>query len=645
MKERLEADKREGEDLRPETREESAFGLKPQASSLLLLLIIFLVALGVRVLAWQDVRFEAERAQAGVTRDYVHAARAFVEGGPGAFLSRASPLADPNTLGHPPGYAVLLALVHAASGESEHATRLVQVVADSLAAVVVLLVAAALGLPRGAATLAGLLVALSPQFVWNSVQVLPDTLAALPILLAVWCVALASKRRGDDRGNQSRVWKFVAAGALVGLSVWLRANAMLLAPFLAAAVFFSFERERRLRYALAVVAGALLVIAPLTIRNAYVFGHFVPVSLGAGQTLLEGIGDYDPEGRLGVPATDTGIQRLEAEKYGRPDYASTLFGPDAVMRERARLRLGWSVIRERPLWFGGVMARRAASMLKLERARRIGTEPPVSHPLDAWEGKSPEWSVAPAELARGGEVLSEKAEVSLTPDGSALRLSGDESKYGGQFASAPFKVSRDTDYVLRVPLRAVRGRMTAAVTDAARERTYASSVVEPSEGVGEEEQPVRTTQLAFVSGELKEVRLLFANAASAPVRPLVQAETPALFALGPAAHLWTRAPRFVIAGVQKLFVTAVMLPLYVAGLVLLWRAGHRRALLALLAVPVYYFCAQSALHTEYRYVLVIHHFLFVLAAVSLCRAGDIIWGRARTLRTRRAEAVTGRQAA
>jgi hypothetical protein len=59
-------------------------------------------------------------------------------------------------------------------------------------------------------------------------------------------------------------------------------------------------------------------------------------------------------------------------------------------------------------------------------------------------------------------------------------------------------------------------------------------------------------------------------------------------------------------------------------------------LLVLLAVPVYYLCAQSALHTEYRYVLVIHHFLFVLAAVSLCRAADIIKGRASALLARRA---------
>ena len=44
----------------------------------------------------------------------------------------------------------------------------------------------------------------------------------------------------------------------------------------------------------------------------------------------------------------------------------------------------------------------------------------------------------------------------------------------------------------------------------------------------------------------------------------------------------------------------------------------------LLVVPCYYFCTQSALHTEYRYVLVIHYFLFVLAAVAIYSIGKVL---------------------
>src|SRR3712207_9588401 len=65
---------------------------------------------------------------------------------------------------------------------------------------------------------------------------------------AVWLLVRARGRRP--------VLKALGAGALVGLSCWLRANALLLAPFLAfAAVPFLFARGGRVRPALALVAG------------------------------------------------------------------------------------------------------------------------------------------------------------------------------------------------------------------------------------------------------------------------------------------------------------------------------------------------------------------------------------------------------
>src|SRR6185436_19669321 len=125
--------------------------------------------------------------------------------------------------------------------------------------------------------------AFSPQFAWNSVLLLPDTLAVLPVLIAIYCLARAVRH--------PRLISFVLAGVLVGISCWLRANAMLLPFFLAVAVIILFPRERRVPYALAVIGGALLIVLPLTIRNAIVFHRFIPLSLGAGQTLLEGIAD------------------------------------------------------------------------------------------------------------------------------------------------------------------------------------------------------------------------------------------------------------------------------------------------------------------------------------------------------------------
>lgn len=602
----------------------------PPGLSFAVCLLLFLAAFGVRLLMLGDAQLEAGKVQTAVTDNYKHMARLLAEGGVGGFFGGSPALADPDTLGHPPGYPVLIALVRGAGGRSDRALQLVQAGADSLAAVLVFLIAVEL-LPSGAAALAGLLVALAPQFAWNSVLLLPDTLAVLPVLAAVYLVARALKR--------PRLAAFFAAGALVGVSCWLRANALLLAPVLAAAVFLLSEKRSRTRDALALVAGAVLFVAPLTLRNAVAFGAFIPVSLGAGQTLLEGIADYDRANRFGIPATDLGIMRQEAEAFARPDYAETLFGPDAVARERRRLARGREVIFKHPLWFASVMARRAASMLRLERARTVSTRPPVTHAPEPAAGARPAWSASPAELsAAGGRLLSPSASAALEGGGAALRLTGDDSKDAAQFASAPAPAGAATDYLFEVGLAVERGRMSVGVTDESGRETLAATIIEASEGArpaGGGAPVFQSVKIPFVSAGAGPVRLAFFNAPSDPPRPVVRVAGARLFALGPASQAWTRYPRLAVAAAQKLFITAVMLPLALAGVVLLAREKKWRALVLLLAVPVYYLCAQSALHTEYRYVLAVHYFLFVAAAVSLWRAGHILRRGARAVGARR----------
>lgn len=423
-------------------------------------LAVFAVAFCVRVFTWQETRLEVGKVQTVVTAGYRRDARFLLEGGWRSLFSQTSPLANPDSLGHPPGYPVVLAALAKTFGDSDARVQFFQIVCDALACLVLfLIVAELLNLPT--ALVAGLLAAVSPQLAWNSVLLLPDSLAALPILFAVYCLARA--RPG--------VALMIAAGALVGVSCWLRANALLLAPFLAVFVFILFDRAKRWRLAASLLAGALIVVGALTIRNAVVFRHFVPVSLGAGQTLLEGIGDYDPAGRYGVPATDDEIMRQEADAARRPDYNDSLLGADGIARERLRLRRGFAVIRAHPFWFASVVLQRAASMLRMERARRVSVAPPV------------EDHAAPA-----ASPLSQSA----------------------------------------------------------------------------------------------------------------------------------RLPRVLVALLQRLFITALVLPLVICGVVILAREPRRRrALSVLCVVPAYYFCLQSIFHTEYRYTLALTYFLFALAAVAL----------------------------
>jgi 4-amino-4-deoxy-L-arabinose transferase-like glycosyltransferase len=418
---------------------------------LLIALLIFLAALGVRLLNWHSHRHEVSSVQTKVVRNYKHLAEEIYRYGVESLLDASSPTSEPDLLGHPPGYPVLVALIYRAAPASDSATQALQMILDSLSAVIICLIAFEL-FPTAVGVLAGLLAAFAPQFSWNSINLLPDSLAALPILLAV--LLITSTRQQITQRHLS----ILTAGALIGVSCWLRANSLLLAPFMALLFPIIYKRGERLRPALLLVCGTCLIIAPLTIRNAVVFGEFIPVSLGAGQTLIEGIADYNTDGTLGLPQTDQDLIRGEAETFQRPDYAHSLFTPDGPARDRARLARGFAVIRAHPVWFMGVMARRAASMLRLER----------------------------------------------TP----LRLNAEDSG-AWQFFQWPLRL------------------------------------------------------------------------------------------------------------VQKLFITAIFLPLALIGAGMLAWSRRLHSLAILLVVPFYYFCTQSALHTEYRYVLVIHYFLFTLAALAV----------------------------
>ena len=592
----------------------------------LLCSIIFLVATGCRLLSWHDNRFEARKVQTQVTEGYKHTGRLLQQGGISSFFSPNSQLNDPNHLGHPPGYSILMAVVFRLFGESDTALQIIQILADAAAAVVVFLIALSLSNPT-TATIAGLLVALAPQFTYNSVLLLPDTLSVLPLLVAVYFLIRAYKR--------PRLLTFIITGAFVGLSCWLRANALLLAPFMAAAIPLLFERGKRMRPALALLGGSLLVIAPLTIRNYVVYDHFIPVSLGAGQTLLEGISDYDEDKSLGIPNTDMGLMKWEAEFYNRPDYYGTLFKPDGVRRERLRLRQGFAVIRSHPIWFFGVMAQRAASMLKLERVRLISLDPPVTHTLSATDETTPAWVSSPQDLLAQGTIDSNTVKVSLTPDGSLLNIQGDESR--NQLSSPPISLDEQTDYVLKLPIRIEQGRMMISVEGTGNNYQYASAIVEPLDWKTTAEQPLSIIELPFVSGSRGQARIVFANAGAKGLSPVLQIGQPQLYALGPVSFTWTRIPRAPLRLIQKLFITAVMLPLVIIGLILLIRARKLTTLVLLLVVPAYYLCVQSALHTEYRYVLAIHYLLFILVAVALYRAGKYSWRMLKKISLRLSE--------
>jgi 4-amino-4-deoxy-L-arabinose transferase-like glycosyltransferase len=431
------------------------------------MLLIFLVALGVRLLVWQHNRSDIEQVMTGLTAGYKDDARVLLSGNLKLFLRGPAPPSDATVLAHPPGYAILMAAIFKIFGESDSALRFFQIFCDAVSTLLVFLIALELSSSKSIALIAGLLAALSPQLAYNSLLLLPDSISVLPVLLALYILARA-------RGKALRWPNLILAGALSGLSCWLRPNWLLLPFYVIGLLPFLLPRGQRLRAAVPLFGAAVLVIAPMTIRNLIVFQRFIPNSLGAGVTLIEGIADYDEEGRLGLPRTDMEVLRWEAEAYNRPDYAGSLYNPDGIERERARVSRGMAVIKSRPFWFMGVMLRRAASMLRTERV----------------------------------PVIS----------GSVLKPGSDETK--------------------------------------------------------------TTTMLRY--------------------------------------------PGMALKSIQKLFITAIVLPLSLLGIFLLARRRDRRALAILLVVPVYFLSVQSMLHTEYRYLVALQYFLLILVAVAFCKASNVL---------------------
>jgi 4-amino-4-deoxy-L-arabinose transferase-like glycosyltransferase len=259
---------------------------------------------------------------------------------------------------YPPGYPLWLAFVYAVRGaRSAAVVQGVQWVLDSFA---VLLVAGlgvtAFGWRVG--IWAGVLAALSPLLALYGAMPLADAPTGWLVLGGAWLLLLAAKRRS---------WRFaLGAGLLVGLSCWLRANAMLLAVWwaLALLLFVRASWKESARLAACVLIGAACLLAPIVLRNIIAFRAFVPTGMGVGTNLWEGIGETNRAAEFGAVYGDSALIEKERAELGiAVGEKFNLYFPDGVQRDRARARKAFAVIKAHPVWYAGVMMRRMAGVL------------------------------------------------------------------------------------------------------------------------------------------------------------------------------------------------------------------------------------------------------------------------------------------
>src|SRR5215831_5309135 len=278
--------------------------------------IIFVSAVGVRLLHWQDSNVEiiyGKTSLGGVLNRYDKEARRILEEGGVLYPVSPPERGDARLLVHPPGYSILLAAIYKLSQQPHLGLWAVQILSDGLAAVLVFLIGCEL-LHYGVALIAGFLVAISPHLAFYSLILSPDSLAGLPLLFAVLLIAKSLQR--------PTFGKLFVSGVLIGFSCWLRANALLLAPFFCIFILANYPDRKRLHYSAAVLAATLLTISPITFRNLIVFHRFIPLSIAGGENLVVGIGDCDPENRFGMPHSDHEARLKDVEWNNRPDYGA-----------------------------------------------------------------------------------------------------------------------------------------------------------------------------------------------------------------------------------------------------------------------------------------------------------------------------------
>jgi hypothetical protein len=329
---------------------------------------------------------------------------------------------------------------------------------------------------------------------------------------------------------------------------------------------------------------------------------------------MEGIAEFDRQGRFGFAADNIGIARKEAEWYGRPEYASSLCIPDGIEREKARYARGLEVVRSNPGWFFSTMLRRMAFMLSYndfgpQNLSSISSVPNVS--------------------ANPGFDHRQQAGCSL--EVSELESSNSENS---DLLYMPFTVKKNTDYLIALQLQKAQEHLLAKI-GTADPRIILQSTVIPESGrrskkrkhaMGyDQEEALPCVQIPFATDGNTEVRLFFSDTAGS-IQPIIDIKKIKLFELGPTPNLWTRYPRSIIRGLQRnLFQTRNMRLLIVFGAILLILARRKLILLLPLVVPLYYILSHAAFSTEYRYILPIHYFLFIIAAVTLYIVVSALW--------------------
>src|ERR1051325_10031375 len=262
---------------------------------------------------------------------------------------------------YPPAFPALVALIYKVSGDhSAYSVQLVLWFLDLIFSFVLITGIALTAFGWRAAIASSFLVALSPLFAMYAAYPSADVPATWFVLGGNWLLLLAFKRR--------HVSLALAAGVLLGIACWVRVNPLFLCVGWAIAllVLTAGTWALKLKLSAAVLAGTVLVIAPIVIRNAVVFPDFTPTGGTIGVNLWEGLGETEFGRANGFLYGDDKMLAVERTRLGVPaDAQFEVQWPDGIRRDRERTRESLAFIKQHPIWYAGVMLGRMWGMLKV----------------------------------------------------------------------------------------------------------------------------------------------------------------------------------------------------------------------------------------------------------------------------------------
>jgi Flp pilus assembly protein TadD/4-amino-4-deoxy-L-arabinose transferase-like glycosyltransferase len=251
-----------------------------------------------------------------------------------------------------PLYSYFLALFYAIFGESYLPIRYFQIFLSALVPAFAYIVALKT-YNRAVAVIAGLAIALYLPFVFFDVLLLPVALEVFLVTLALLLLL------GFPQGMR---WRYLFAGACIGLLSLSRPNMVILPLFLIVAAFFYREPTKlwqRFKWIIPLFVGMALVILPVTIHNYYLSGELIPITSHGGINFYVG-NNPEATGAFHAPqdisATPMELNQAEPKRIAEEELGREL-SPNQV--SGYWFSKGLEFIRQNPVDFLRLLGRKA----------------------------------------------------------------------------------------------------------------------------------------------------------------------------------------------------------------------------------------------------------------------------------------------